>query len=258
MGVRVLRPYILLALLWLSVFNSKAMAQESGQPLTIDLSVKKIDIHSGFTGRDVTLFGIQKAKGKIVIVVRGPSLTMVLREKSNVAGMWLTTSSVKFIEIPGYYAVASNASVPLLADQETLRAQQIGLDYLNIQPKKLSDFVTNPSELKRMQDAFIQTQQLRGLFVLRTEPITYVTDELFKLDLWFPSNIPVGTYTVDAYLFENQELIGKDHKELVIARAGFNASLREFSQESPWRYAALTILIAMLSGWLATVILKRD
>lgn len=258
MGVRVLTAVIIMLLSFAIKVNYQAQAQGANKALTVDLSVNKIDINSGFTGKDVTLFGIQKAKGKIVIVVRGPALTMVLREKSNVAGMWLTTSSVKFIEIPGYYAVASNASVPLLADQETLRDQQIGLDYLNIPPKKLSDFVTNPSELKRMQDAFIQTQQLRGLFVLRTEPITYVTDELFKLNLWFPSNIPVGTYTVDAYLFEDQKLIGKDHRELVIARAGFNASLREFSHESPWRYAALTILIAMLSGWLATVILKRD
>jgi uncharacterized protein (TIGR02186 family) len=183
---------------------------------------------------------------------------MVLREKSNVAGMWLTTNSVPFEKIPGYYAVASNESVPLIAKQDILKEHQIGLDYINAEPRNKVDFVVNPSELKRMQDAFIQTQQLRGLFVLRTEPITYVTDELFKLNLWFPSNIPVGTYTVDAYLFDEQKLIGRHHRELVIARAGFNASLRAFANDSPWRYAAFTIFIAMLAGWLATVILKRD
>lgn len=254
----VLFHFTLIGYLLCTSFAAMAANENITDALITDLSVEKIDINSGFAGKNVTLFGIQKQKGEIVIVVRGPAVNMILREKGNVAGMWLTKESVTFSDIPGYYAVASNASLPPLAPQDILKHQQIGLDYIQLKPQHGVKFVGKDAELKRLQDAFIQTQQLRGLFVLRTEPITYITDELFKFNLWFPSNIPVGTYTIDAYLFDNKGIIGHHHRDLVIARAGFNASLRNFAHNSPWRYAALTIMIAMLAGWLATVILRRE
>ena len=226
----------------------------AAQPVKIDVSEDVIGISSAFSGRHVTLFGLQKQQGDIVIIVRGPALNKVIREKNNVLGLWLTTKSVHFVGVPGYYSVAASTDLTSLTDIATLKKNQIGLDFLSIRPDKETAY---PS-LKRYQDALIEKHQLESLFVLRTESLTYITDELFKTKLWFPSNIPVGEYTINAFLFKDQKIIGKDNINMTIKREGFNASLKDFSLQSPWLYALTTIILALLSGWLATVILRRE
>lgn len=231
---------------------------DSNQLITIDLSEDHIDIHSGFAGTSVTLFGVQKHAGDIVVVMSGPKMQKILREKSSVAGFWLTTSSVRFIDTPGYYAVASSRNLTQIAPRDILAKHSIGLDFLEPRALDERDYDRDPLLLNRYQDSFIQTQQLNGLFVMRTEDIEYISDELFKLKLWFPSNIPVGEYKVDAFLFSDGEMIGHHHRDFLTVRAGFNASVKYFSEDRPWLYASLMIFIAVSSGWLATILLRRD
>ncbi|GEM_PF-640205 len=225
------------------------------KPLAIDLSQHKIGISSGFSGTSVVLFGIQKQAGDLAIVVRGPARTTILREKGSVLGFWLTTESVRFPNIPGFYAVASTRDIAMLGAPDVLAAHQIGLDYLTLESDKKG---WSADETRRYEDALIQTKQMQELFILRTKNVEYITDELFKISLWFPSNIPVGDYKVDAYLFRDGALIGGDSRTLAIAQIGFNADLRRFAHNEPWFYAFLTIVTALFSGWLATVLLRRD
>lgn len=229
--------------------------QADTRPLAIDLSQRDIGINSDFSGTEVTLFGMQKEKGELAIVVTGPIKNTTLRETSAVLGLWIGTKSVTFKNIPSFYAVASTTNLSSIASPEALNEYGIGLDHLTLTPDTRNE---DEAYIKRSQDALIQTKQLQGLYTLRTKNIEYITDELFKVTLWFPSNITVGDYKIGAYAFQDGALIGQDSQILNIKQVGLNADLRNFAAERSWLYSFLTIFAALLSGWLATVLLRRD
>lgn len=255
--------YVMAFTLLLCALAHPAAAQQyaagygpGGRMLAIDLSQSTIGISSGFSGTSVTLFGVQKTAGDLAIVVRGPNRTTTLREKGEVLGFWITTESVRFRNLPGFYAIASTRDLAAMAPPDFLAEHQIGLDYLRLAADGKDEWP--PDRIRRYEDALIQTKQMQGLFALRTKSVEYITDELFKIALWFPSNIPVGDYMVEAYLFKDGAFIAKDSRTLSIAQIGFNADLRRFAHNDSWAYALLTILTAVFAGWLATVLLRRD
>ena len=52
---------------------------------------------------------------------------MVVRRKSNVAGLWLNTASATFDNVPSYYAVASTRPIDEIAPEEFRALHGIGL-----------------------------------------------------------------------------------------------------------------------------------
>ena len=78
------------------------------QELVADLSDHLIAIDSEFTGTDLLVFGAIEGEGDIVVLVRGPRSSVVVREKARVFGIWLNASSVTFDNVPSFYALATS------------------------------------------------------------------------------------------------------------------------------------------------------
>ena len=58
----------------------------------------------------------------------GPRQTLVTRRKERVLGIWVNVDSRAFVDVPSYLAVLSNRPLDDIADAETLRRLQLGLD----------------------------------------------------------------------------------------------------------------------------------
>ena len=78
-----MRYFILIAILLL--VPGYALAQITGNDLTIDLAEKSVNITTGFTGASLSLFGVKEQTGDIAIVIQGPERRMVVRRKDQVA-----------------------------------------------------------------------------------------------------------------------------------------------------------------------------
>jgi hypothetical protein len=59
------------------------------QELIADISERRIDITTGFSGAEVLVFGAIEGEGDVVVVARGPSQNMVLRRKERQFGIWI-------------------------------------------------------------------------------------------------------------------------------------------------------------------------
>jgi hypothetical protein len=102
-------------------------AQEAKQntfikPLMADLSTRHIDMHSGFTGIDVLLYGARNIKGDIIITLTGPTAQITLRKKEKIAGMWMNTRQIHAKNVPAFYAIASTAPLKTLLGSTDIRA----------------------------------------------------------------------------------------------------------------------------------------
>ena len=84
--------------------------------LVPEVSQHEVQVRQGFTGTELLLFGAVldpqgRAAGSdydIVVVLKGPSEPVRLREKERFAGVWINAASSDFRSVPSYFAVASS------------------------------------------------------------------------------------------------------------------------------------------------------
>ena len=96
-------------LVWAAL--SMAPCTAAAQALVADLTSHLIAITTGFSGAEVTLFGASEGEGDIIVVVRGPDVKAVVREKRPTMGVWLNRDQMIFDDVPGFYALASTRLV---------------------------------------------------------------------------------------------------------------------------------------------------
>lgn len=218
---------------------------------SIDVSSDVIAVTTGFDGASVTVFGEQGQSGDLVIMVEGPPKTMTIQKKTPVFGLWTNTDSRRFLGMPAYYELAASVPVDDVAAPEILRASRIGLTNLLIAP-------ADDDGTAQFSNAFVRIQQDRGLYGKTVKPVVYVTPQLFKVRFDLPANVASGHYKVSAFLFRDGALIEQANVPFEVVPEGMNAQLRRFATRYGLLYGLAGVLMALMAGWLATVLLKRE
>ena len=110
--------------------------------LVPEVSQHEIQVRQGFKGAELLLFGaILTPEGQragqdydIVVVLKGPTQSIVLREKQRIAGIWVNAVSTEFRSAPSFFAVASSRPIDKLVDDKTAAIYELGLDWLQLSP----------------------------------------------------------------------------------------------------------------------------
>jgi uncharacterized protein (TIGR02186 family) len=220
--------------------------------LDVDISEPDLKISTGFNGDALTLFGTANPKGDIILLLKGPEKETVIRRKSDVFGLWIQSKSVVFSDVPGYYNVASSKPVKDIAAPETLRELRLGINNLSFEADENTDIVPT------FQEALIQNKQLKRLFSLTPDAVDYINDTLFKTRIYMPANVPLGDYTIEAFLFKDGQLIDRESKPFTVSQTGLTGDLSAFSKDSPFLYGVSIVFLAFLSGISASLLLRRD
>ena len=106
-----------------------------------DVSTRSVAVTSSFTGTEIIIFGSVEHSRQptpesgyydIAIVVDGTPTPVIARRKSNVAGIWINTSSVQFEKVPSYYAIVSTRPVEEITDVKTLDQHAIGFENVHM------------------------------------------------------------------------------------------------------------------------------
>ncbi|WP_437361223.1 TIGR02186 family protein [Inquilinus limosus] len=228
----------------------------AAQDLVADLSDHVIAINTGFTGTRVLLFGATEGEGGVAVVVRGPTDRATVREKDRVAGVWLNHESMKFSNVPGFYAVASSKPLEELAPPPVLERAGIGLKYLQLTVSD-DDRDAGPEAIGAFRDALIRGLQRRGLYVTETGQVSFLSGRLFRTRIEFPANVPTGQYQVEVYLFRGGQVVDAQTTPLIVGKVGLGAEIYQFAQSEPALYGLAAIIVAVASGWLASVVFRR-
>jgi len=222
--------------------------------LTIDISEPNLEISTGFTGDTLTLFGTVSQKGDIVILLKGPQRDTTIRRKIDVMGLWIHANAVEFKNVHGYYNVASSKSIADIATPDIRAQYRMGINSLVY---KTDDDITREKK-NRFQEALIQNKQLDGLYALTPNAVDYLNDTLFKTRIHMPANVPLGDYEIEAFLFKDGKLIDQTSHPFTIEQVGLAATVHDFANDKPFQYGLSVILIAILSSFLAVLLLRRE
>ena len=189
--------------------------------LVADLSEHLVAITTGFSGTKVLLFGTTGGTGDVIVVVSGPENAEVVRRKGRKAGIWVNEAEMVFERTPSYYAVAASRPLSEFLPERVAEREQIGVDNLRFTPPEDAE----PAEAESFRAALIRNKQKANLYSVEPEPISFLGNRLFRTDMYFPANAPVGTYIVRVFLLQDGEvvttiLVGVDNRQTARSRSG--------------------------------------
>lgn len=235
------------------LFVSSAQAQKN--LLTVDLSQDHVDITTGFTGADIVVFGMKEALGQIAVVVRGPEHDMIVRQKARSMGVWYNSKWMRFKDVPSYYDYAVSVPEKELGPAKVLKANGIGMPAMRFKPSSRGADV---SKTEKFQKALIRNKQAEELFPVKAGEIEFLADDFFKTKIHVPSNVPIGNYQIQTFLLNNGEVISDNIVNLKVSQVGMSAGIHMFANKHSLTYGLLCVLIAVISGWMANMMRRRD
>jgi uncharacterized protein (TIGR02186 family) len=235
--------YVLIAVLLFWALPAQA------QGLAADLTSHLIAITTGFTGASVVLFGATDGPGDIVVAVRGPEREMTIRRKNRVAGIWVNTDELTFVNVPSFYAVAASHPIDGILSPAASAFYRLGIANLKLEAETPAQSVV----VDAFRAALERVQQQSGLFVSRIGKVDFLGERLFRTTIAFPSNVPTGTYLVEVFLVRDKDVVSGQTTPLVVSKVGVDATVFEFSGRQPGFYGAIAVLTAVVAGWLASL-----
>jgi uncharacterized protein (TIGR02186 family) len=243
-------PLFALAVLAILQIPADAAREDA---LLVDLSDELIGISTGFTGASVLLFGTTDGQGDVIVLVRSPNSSVVVRRKARVAGIWVNADELTFDDAPGFYQVAASAPIDEILSPAKAQANQIGVDNIIFRPH---EFLT-PGEEQVFRDALIRNKQRSGLYGEKVGDVSIQGGRLFRTRLELPANVPTGEYTVTVLLVDNAQIVSRSSTQLSVRKVGIEAKVTEFAFENSHWYGLLAVLIALFAGWFAGFVFRK-
>jgi uncharacterized protein (TIGR02186 family) len=251
-----------LALVASIAFGTPAAAEN----LITKLSTSRVLIASNFTGADVVLFGSVERDAQtvprrggydIVVTVTGPRETIVTFRKERVVGVWINSDQRTFVNAPSYLTVLANRTINEIADINTLRRTQTGLARVLL-PQEISGDIADSIRDDPFRQAFLRLKIERGLYREQQNGVTFLTPALIRAAIPIPDNAPTGAYEIDIKLFADGVLLARTQTALEIVKTGFEQFVANAAREHGLLYGLATAMMAMLTGWFASVVFRKD
>jgi uncharacterized protein (TIGR02186 family) len=238
-----------------------AATPAKAERLVTSLSNYRVSIASNFTGADIVLFGTvdrdaataQRRGGyDLVVTVAGPKQNVVTWRKERVLGIWVNAEQRTFVGAPSYLAVLANRPIDTIAGPELQRRLQLGLNNILL-PQDIAGDVADVVRDDPFRMAFVRLRGEQGLYMERTNALTFLTPTLFRTAIPLPADAPIGTYEVDVKLFADGALLARERSAFELYKVVANAARYHGTL-----YGLATAGLALLVGWLASVLFRRD
>ncbi len=223
--------------------------------LVPEVSQHDVEVRQGFTGTELLLFGaVLDPRGRaagsdydIVVVLKGPSRPVRLREKERFIGVWINAASSDFRSVPSFFAVASSRPIPQIVDEKTAAIYEFGTDYIQLSPSGAID----PEERARFKDGLVDLKTREQLYNQDFGGVQISEQVLYQARITLPSNVTTGTYTAETFAVRGGRVIASAMTEVEVQKVGFERKVEEYSQDLALVYGLLAVFLSVGMGWLA-------
>ena len=230
--------------------------------LVPDVSQRNIEIAYSFTGAELLLFGAilypggrvpEERDADIVVVVKGPSQSILVREKQQIAGIWVNAARVRYLSAPSYYALASSKPIDALLDERSRAIYEIGLDSLQLSPASGDA----PDENARFVRGLVDLKRRSRLYVEAPGAVEITDGVLYRARLTIPARVPVGRFTAETFLIRKGRVLAAAVREIDIRKSGFERFVARAADRHSISYGLAAVALSVLFGWAAGWIARR-
>ena len=81
---------------------------------------------------------------------------------------------------------------------------------------------------------------------------------MFRAEIPLPAEAPIGNYDVDVKVFADGSMIARANSAFEIVKVGFEQFVATAARDYGLLYGIATAMMAMLTGWFASVVFRRD
>ncbi|MFM5930976.1 MAG: TIGR02186 family protein [Novosphingobium sp.] len=229
--------------------------------LVPEVSQHEVEVRQGFTGTELLLYGaILDPSGiragrdyDIVVILKGPTRSIVVREKKRLAGIWVNGSSNEYRSAPGYYAVASSRPIEKIVDARTAAIYEMGLPSLQLSPIGTID----PAKQRRFSDGLVSIMGKDGLYQQNDGSVTISEQVLYQARIRLPSSVPVGDYTAETLAVSRGRVVASATAHVTVHKRGFERAIADFAEGYGLLYGLLAVFVAVGMGLAAGRIFSR-
>jgi uncharacterized protein (TIGR02186 family) len=238
------------ALILLVLFGAFGATPAAAERLVVSLSNNRVAVTSSFVGENLVLFGViepgpdhaaLRSNYDLVVTMTGPLETIRTRRKERVLGIWVNIDWREFVRVPSYLSILSNRPVEDIASSDVRRRLQVGLDYFLL-TQRIGPDIADTVRDDPFRVAFVRLQ----------------TPSVFRVAIPLPSNVPTGSYPIDVKLFSGGQMVARTTSTLDVIKTGVEQYLVDASRNYGLIYGAATSMMALLIGWFASVVFRRD
>lgn len=243
------------------------LAQAPGNPevrLDIGVSTDEIAIASDFAGADITVFGaldgadpylLELGQYDVVVALVGPRRETTVWRKERVFGIWINRRSMEFEPVAISYSLSSTRPVDLITDNIVLDRYEIGTENIRLVP---TGSIGDGSSIAEFRDALRRLKRGNSLYEADPYGVDFVSSSLFRASIRLPANVPLGEHTIRAYLFRNGEFIMERDMPLRVVKTGLEQYIYSAAYDDALLYGIFAVAVAMLTGWLGSVIFRKN
>ena len=239
----------------LAILALVALSGQRDPILVPEVSQHEIRVRQGFTGTELLLYGaILDPQGRraqqpydIVVVLKGPTEPILLREKAKKLGVWINAQSTAFRSAPSFFAVASSRPIGEIVDYRTAAIYELGLDFLQLSPTGAID----PEEQARFTEGLVDLRRRQGLYKEDGDGVTISNGVLYQARIGVPSNVITGRYTAETFAIADGRVIASAIAEVEVQKQGFERFVAEQADQSSFLYGLFAVVLSLFMGWLA-------
>ena len=245
----------------LAVLGVAILTTAATPVLVPEVSQDRISIRGDFNGAQLLLFGAityppntrNIDRADIVVVLKGPVESIVVREKQQIAGIWINAASSEFRSAPGFYAVASSKPIDEIVDDKTADIYELGLDHLQLSPAGAID----SRELDRFVTGLVDLNSRGNLFKNLPNSVKITNSVLYQARINLPASVPVGDYTAETFLVIDGRVEAAEVKDITIEKTGMGRFITNLSQQYGFIYGLIAVLISVILGWSAGYLFRK-
>jgi len=248
---------------WATLLLAPLLMGQSKPVLVPDVSQRDIEIAYSFTGAELLLFGAILYPGgrlpnedkptDIVVVVRGPVQSILVREKEKVAGIWVNAARLRYRSAPSFYAIASSRPIGKLVDDRTQAIYELGLDSLQLSPASSAPL----AEQDRFARGLVDLKRRAGLYFEAPRAVEITDGVLYRARLTIPARVPVGRFTAETFLIRDGRVLAAATRDIDIRKSGFERFVARSAERHSILYGLIAVALSVFFGWSAGWIARR-
>jgi uncharacterized protein (TIGR02186 family) len=225
------------------------------------VSQSLIEVRQGFTGAKLLLYGAvvdPEGGGRagdydIVVVLKGPTEPVRIREKDRIAGIWMNAADTDFRSAPSFFAVASSRPIEEIVDERTAAIFELGTEFIQLSPSGQIE----PEEQARFARGLVELRQRQGLYQENPGGVQISEKVLYQARINLPSNVTTGRYTAETFAISRGRVLASATARIEVVKAGLEGQVVSAAQRWSFLYGLGAIALSLGMGWLAGRLFAR-
>lgn len=214
----------------------------AGNALVVAPPASEVDITTDFVGTDLKAIGAMDGPGDLIIKVMGPRQEATLSREVKLGPFWVGGDTVKIGGVPSLLFLCATA--PIASILSPSEQQKYGLRLEGVPVRVEPQLQAHATDDWRK--AFLRLKERQGYYHEDNRAIRVFGNRLFIADIRLPSDLQIGTYSVEVFFVKSGKVVGRTVGDFEVRLSGIERWVWNAAHDHPWSFGGLFTLAAML------------